>query len=130
MKQPILERNLFESFKAKYTVDVPGNIREKLAAWSFAEAEDIDGVIACLERIDCAACYSPAPIFNHEMAAEIARFWPEIDQAMDGYRDATGEAWTLPEQAGVLAYLWFAYEWIAHELACEIRSEFENGQEA
>jgi hypothetical protein len=120
------ETNLFIELKAKYTVSHPATIREKLAEWAFEGAESIDQVIRCLETIDCAACHSPAPIYYHDMAAEIAQVWPEIDEAIDGYRDATGEAWAPRENQNFLTYLWFAYEWIAHELASRISSDIDD----
>jgi hypothetical protein len=64
------------------------------------------------------------------MAKEIACHWTEIDLAIDDYRDAVGRAWAPESDQGVLSYLWFAYEWIAHEIASEIRSDLEFIQEA
>jgi hypothetical protein len=120
---------IFDIVKAKFTVIRPESIREKVAAWAFENVEDIESVIACLERIDCAACYSPAPIYNHDMAREIGWHWQEIDEAIDGFRDETGEAPFLRKNHGFLNYLWFTYEWIAHQLASEIRNEIETTQE-
>jgi hypothetical protein len=121
----LIKQVTFESLKAKFSVSRPDTIREKVAAWAFENAENIEAVIACLERIDCAACYSPAPIYNYDMAREISWYWLEIDDARDAYQEATGEQWTPREHGGILSFLWFAYEWIAHELASEIRHTIE-----
>lgn len=125
MTHHIIEVTKFSELKSLYTVERPHTIREKLTEWAFDNADTIDAVIASLERIDCAGCYSPAPIYYHDMAAEIATHWPEIDEALDGYRDASGEAWTPKENQNFLTHLWFAYEWTAHELADAIRSDLE-----
>lgn len=111
----------FADDKARFTVSRPDSIREKVAAWAFEGTDSTQDAISRLESIDCAACCSPAPIYNRDMAREIAWHWQEIDAALDSYRDAAGIAWAPQEGQGVLTYLWFAYEWIAHELAAEIR---------
>ena len=115
----------FESLKAQFTVRRPETIREKVAAWAFENVKNIEAVIACLERIDCAGCYSPAPIYNHAMAREVNWYRLEIDEARDAYQDATGKQWTPSDHGGLLSYLWCAYKWIAHELASEIRHTIE-----
>lgn len=114
-----------EAFKDKYIVANPASIREKLAAWAFEGAEDIQQVIYSLESMTCAGCFSPAPIHNDGMAREIARHWDEIDDALTVYREETGEAWAPREGQNFLTFLWFAYEWSAHELANEIHNEIE-----
>jgi hypothetical protein len=117
-----------EELKAKFTVERPDSIKEQVAAWAFEDANDAADAIGRLESIDCAGCHSPAPIFSHDMACEIASHWPEIDDAIDSYREATGEAWTPRENQGFLSYLWFAYEWVAHAMASEIRSFLDNDE--
>ena len=125
MEQNISEVNLFDSLKATFTVASPATIREKVAVWAFEDAEDADTVIANLERLDCAACYSPAPIYYTDMAREIGEHWPEIDDALENYRDNSGETWTPKPGQNFLTHLWFAYEWTAYQLANEIREEAE-----
>jgi hypothetical protein len=119
----------FNKLKSKFTVSRPESIRDKVAAWAFENAEKPEAVIACLEGIDCAGCHSPAPIYYNDMAAELATHWPDIGDALGSYRDATGEAWAPKENQNFLTYLWFAYEWTAYELANQIRSDIESGEE-
>lgn len=119
----------FERLKAKFTVTRPESIREKVAEWAFEDAADAESVIRQLESMDCAACHSPAPVYYSQMAAEIAAHWPDIDAAIDSYRDATGEAWAPRKDQNFLCYLWFAYEWTALELADEIRNANEAEEE-
>jgi hypothetical protein len=129
MEHRLNEVNTLAALKATFTVSRPQSIREKLADWAFADADDAEGVIASLERLDCAACYSPVPIYHHDMAREIGEHLPEIDAALDSYRDNTGQAWTPKEGQNFLTYLWFAYEWTAYELANDIRNELETSEE-
>src|SRR3954454_158392 len=98
-----------EELRAKFTVDRPESIRETVAAWAFEDAAGADDVIRRLESIDCAGCHAPAPIYYHDMAREIGQHWQEIDDAIDNYRDATGEAWAPKPGQNFLTYLWFAY---------------------
>ena len=121
--------NALDRLRQKFTVERPQTIKEIVAAWAFDDAETPDDVLGRLEYMDCAGCYSPAPIYNDDMAAEIARFWPEIDVAIESYRDATGEHWTPGKNQNFLCYLWFAYEWLASELASQIRSDYEGDAE-
>ena len=127
MEQTAVKVNLFDDLKATHTVAEPGTISEKVAAWAFEDAEDVAAVIDRLESLDCAACHSPAPIYNTDMAREIGEHWPEIDCALDDYQDAIGEAWTPKPDQSFLSYLWFAYEWTARNLADAIREEAEAG---
>ena len=119
--------NDFERLKGRFTANRPETIRDKLAAWAFDGAETVGEAIGNLEQIDCAGCYSPSPFYFEDMAAEIARHWPEIDEALDSYREETGEAWTPKAGQGFLCHLWFAYEWAAAELASRIRAAVESG---
>ena len=87
------------------------------------DVEGLEAQIAAMaeamERIDCAGCYAPCGlIYNHEIAAKVPDWWDDIDSAVDGYRDATGE---LPEFDTVGSMVWFAVEWRAHEIASLLR---------
>jgi hypothetical protein len=129
MENALDEINPLEALKAKFSDSNPKSIREQVAAWAFEDADHAERVITRLEELDCAACYSPAPIYYHDMAAGIAEHWQEIDAALDSYRDATGEAWTPQKDQNFLTHLWFAYEWTARELADDIRNEIESNPE-
>jgi hypothetical protein len=126
MEPRLNEVNMLEALKAKFTVSRPESILEKIAAWAFEDADDAARVITRLEELDCAGCYSPAPIYNHDLAREIVEHWTEIDDALDSYRENTGEAWTPKAGQSFLNHLWFAYEWTARDLADDIRSEVES----
>lgn len=123
MDQTAQKVNVFEELKAAHVIAEPGTITEKVASWAFEDAEDMETVIGRLESLDCAACHSPAPIYNTDMAREMVEHWPEIDCALDDYRDAIGEAWTPKPDQSFLTYLWFTYEWTARNLADAIRDE-------
>lgn len=118
----------FQTMRARYSNPRPQSIVERLGDWAFCEAESVDDAIRELESIDCAGCHSPAPITYHEMAAEVGRHWDEIDLASDAYREATGEAWAPEPGQNFLTHLWFAYEWLARDLACRIRTEAAGGE--
>ena len=95
-----------------------------LDLWKWAtqyEDETLDDlVLFSLESCNCAGCHAPnGLIFNNEVAAKYSDWWDQIDEAMDGYHDATGE-WFAPETTGQL--VWFAVEWFASELASFLRS--------
>jgi mono/diheme cytochrome c family protein len=85
-------------------------------------------ILRHLETIDCAACHAPAGlIYNRDIWAKVPEWADEIDQALWEYQDATGEPYTAPGDGtltvGVL--VWFAVEWVAGEIALELRNEWD-----
>lgn len=85
-------------------------------------------ILRHLETIDCAACHAPAGlIYNRDIWAKVPEWADEIDQALWEYQDAMGEPYKAPG-AGELTVgtlVWFAVEWVAHEIALELRNEWD-----
>lgn len=75
---------------------------------------------------------------NHEANARLIAAAPELLEALYAIDNHARELWQQDEKyrmgiariprdgSGVLTYLWFAYEWLAHELASEIRCRAES----
>lgn len=75
-----------------------------------------------LESCDCAVCHAPdGLIYNQELAEKFPIWWDSINDALEGYHEATGERYA-PETCGQL--VWFAVEWYSYEIASLLRSEF------
>jgi hypothetical protein len=110
----------------------PGEIAAAIVGWTadaFEHEPDAsaDDVIRHLEMTDCAACHAPGGlIYNHHIARKLEAWWPEIDDAIAAYHDATGENPRPRDGALTLGWLvWFAVEWTAQEAASWLRAEME-----
>ena len=114
-------------------VDDSTTIKGKLLDYAIDTLADGDSpqqVATNLGNICCEYCIGPAPIYNHDIASEIAEHWLEIQEAIDECEDATGEYWA-PKNGQFLAYLWFAYEWHAANLSDRIENAVDlDGLEA
>lgn len=110
-------------------------IKAAIAEWALdafehdAEGFTLKNVISHLETTNCAGCHAPSGlIYNHEIARKAADWYVEIDDAIDAYRDATGENPSPWNGALSLGWLvWFAVEWEAQEMARLIESNCEDG---
>ena len=96
-----------------------GSMDMSILEWAFDAIEENAGFADAdkaffeyrLESIDCAGCLAPdGLIYNHDIAAKVPAWWNEIDSAMDGYHESTGE-WFKPET--VCQLVWFAVEYRA-----------------
>lgn len=85
----------------------------------------LENVASRMGEVNCAACSSPAPVYNGRMAEKLAEVWSEVDDALDGWERNTGEYWTPNFKGGsnFLSYLWFAYEYFAADLHGQIEGE-------
>jgi len=99
-----------------------------LLEWAFEEAETLKDAQDRLKEVNCAGCSGPAPIYNYEVAQEMAKYWSYIQDALEEYEDATGEYWT-PKDGNFLQYVWFTYEWFASDLARKIEDALEESEE-
>lgn len=101
-------------------------IVEALLDWAFDGDESLT-LEQCiewnLETCSCSGCHAPSGlIYNHDIASKFQDWWDDIDDALEGYREATGDSYIV-ETCGSL--VWFAVEWYAHEVASLLRSEFD-----
>lgn len=123
-----MKKRIAESFPVSPTNSDTRPIVETLIAWAFDdESYSLENVLEWnLESIDCAGCHAPGGlIYNSDIAAKFADWWDDIDDALESYRDGTGEKFA-PETCGQL--VWFAVEWYAHEIASFMRSEIEGAE--
>ena len=97
---------------------------DSFSGWTDATARD---VLRHLEMTDCAACHAPGGlIYNHHIARKLEAWWPEIDDAIAEYHDATGENPRPRDGALTLGWLvWFAVEWMAHDAAAFLSNRME-----
>lgn len=124
---------------ARLCSEQDNGIAERLLEWAIDSTEyDVDdtapaaelagAMIATLEQINCAGVSAPSGlVYNHDLGAEAGRRWFEIDDALDDYRDSTGEPPAPGDGQSIsIGWLvWFAYEWNAHRLAGIMRSVFD-----
>lgn len=123
---------LFRAIDQRVNAGGENAIRDTLLRWAveydatYGAAEMADvlaNVQRTLETTDCAGCHAPGGlIYNGDLAEKARLWWREIDEALDDYRDSTGEKFA-PDSLGQL--VWFAVEWNAHEIASVIESERE-----
>ena len=109
-----------------------GDIADTILGWTINTFENepdptARDVLRHLEMTDCAACHAPGGlIYNHHIARKLEAWWPEIDDAIAEYHDATGENPRPRDGALTLGWLvWFAVEWMAHDAAAFLSNRME-----
>jgi hypothetical protein len=111
-----------------------GDIWQVVAQWTLDAFEyesewSVKDVIQHLETTDCAACHAPAGlIYNGDIAAKAAEWYSDIDDAIAAYHDETGDMPKPHNGAITIGFLvWFAVEWVAHDMARLIEGNTEDG---
>lgn len=111
----------------------PGHISRAILEWADGAFESdpnaaAKDVLRHLETIDCAGCHAPAGlIYSGEIAAKLALWWSEIDDAIAYYHESVGENPTPPGD-GVITVgwlVWFAVELVGHDAARYLEREME-----
>ncbi len=104
----------------------------EIAGWTcthfvFDAEIGLDALIEHLQRIDCSTGHCPHGLmYNTDICSRLPSWSHSIDEALEEYREATGENWSPGDGCLTIGSLvWFAVEWVANEIANEIYSTDE-----
>lgn len=87
---------------------------------SSCQWESVSQIISQLESASCAAGSWSGMIYTRDILDRLAdsQWCYDIDEALDNYRDATGES---PDLSSLSDMVTFAVDWVACELASKLR---------